>query len=70
MKPDSPKAQDKETPCILMQISHFMSSHCPITMVPKEKCAGTGEFSFVTLSGGWDGLAAPFKSRETEAQED
>lgn len=30
-------------------------------MVPKEKRAGTGEFSLVALLGAWDGLAAPFE---------
>lgn len=39
-------------------------------MVAKEKRAGTGEFNLVALLGAWDGLAAPFKSRETEARED
>lgn len=41
------------------------SSHRPITIVPEKDGASTSEFNLAA----WDGLAAAFNERETEAQE-
>lgn len=41
------------------------SLHCPIAIVPEKDGASTGEFNLAV----WDGLAAAFNDRETEARE-
>lgn len=52
-----------------MLISRSTSSHCPIAIVSEEDGVGTSELSLEACLGGWDGLAAPFNPRETEAPE-
>ena len=52
-----------------MLISRSMSSRCPIAIVSEEDRAGSSDFSLAACLGAWDGLAAPFNPKETEAPE-